>query len=124
SRGTRRTCPAGSAPADARRGASRRSAWWWNRRPWERRIQNVETRMKKLDDAAAGDPAFTVPWSSFVRADAHLDRLVFERLDIAQRRLRRALIFPGGNVGELLVVTFAFAIWILVLLAEVASAAF
>src|SRR5882672_363946 len=58
-----------------------------------------------------------------VGADAHLGKLVVERLGVAQRSLALALVFPGGHVGELLVVAFALAVGPLVFLAEVAAGA-
>src|SRR5471032_838256 len=61
-------------------------------------------------------------FSLFVIADAHLHELVVERLDVAERGLAGALEFPGGDVAELLVVTLALAVGILVLLAEMAAA--
>jgi hypothetical protein len=59
-----------------------------------------------------------------VVADAHFHELVVQRLDVPERRLALALVFPGSHVAELLVVALAFAVGILVLLAEVTSAAF
>src|SRR5438445_1828429 len=59
----------------------------------------------------------------FVRAHTHLHEFVVERFDVADRRLAFALVFPSGDMAELLVVTFAFTVRILVFLAEMAAAA-
>src|SRR5690606_12410811 len=59
----------------------------------------------------------------FVVSHAHLDGFIVQRLDISQRLLGGALKLPCRHVSKFLVVTFAFTIWILVLLTEMAAAA-
>src|SRR3954469_21736864 len=60
---------------------------------------------------------------SLIRADRRFHELVVERFDVTQRRLVLALVFPRGDVRILLVVTFEFAIRVLVFLAEMSAAA-
>src|SRR5690606_6444539 len=58
----------------------------------------------------------------FVVPHAHLDDFVVQRFDISHGWLRGTLKLPRRHVSEVLVVTFAFTVWILVLLTEMAAA--
>ena len=61
---------------------------------------------------------------SFVTARAHVCFLVHQRFLVQYRFFATALVFPGGDVGEMLVVAFGFALLGLEFLAEMAAARF
>src|SRR5712672_1098113 len=61
---------------------------------------------------------------SFVTPGAHVYFVVRQRFLMQHGRFARALVFPGGNVAEILIVPLRFALGGLELLTEMAAARF
>src|ERR1035438_5138573 len=75
-----------------------------------------------LPDAASWKLALLGWADSFVAAGAHVGFFIDERFLVQGGRLVRALVFPGGDIREVLVIPLRLAVGRLELLAEMPAA--